>query len=164
MSENIVIENSIEALLKNKSWYVISPFHCVYGTETNFDELEDYLLETYISIFSNKISLIVSKLICLYSAYIEVTEFFSEASHIPFELPEYEDIREIGLKKIIQVIEYVIIQGETSVNIYFSNLHSLIQISGGFDVVVFSENTNFLDSISALVNMEGLCMRVCSEK
>ena len=164
MNEGIIIENSIEILLKSKKWYVISPFHCVYDNETGFDELESYLLETYTNIFSNKISLIVAKLVCLYSAYIEVTEFFQKASQIPFELPEYKNIRGIGLKKITQVIEYVIIQGGTSVNIYFSDLHSLIQIGSGFDVVVFSENTNFLDSIGTLVNMEGLCMRAYSEK
>lgn len=164
MNESNTIENLIETLLASKSWYVVSPFHCIYGIETNFDELENYLLETYIHTFSDKVSMIVLKLICLYSAYIELIEFFPEAPHPPFELLEYENIRDIGLNKIAQVIEYVIIQGGTSMNIYFSDLHSLIQISSGFDVVVFSETPNFLNSITTLVNMEGLCMRANSEK
>lgn len=154
------IEHSIEKLLESKNWYVVSPFHCVYGIETNFDELENYLLKTYIHTFSDKISMIVSKLICLYSTHIELTEFFPEAPPLPFELLGYKNIRDIGLNKIAQVIEYVIIQGGTSMNIYFSELQSLIQISSGFDVVIFSDSQDFLNSIGTLVNMEGLCMRM----
>lgn len=164
MNESNAIEYYIETLLENKSWYVVSPFHCVYGIETNFDELEHYLLETHIHTFCGKVSMIVLKLICLYSAYIELTEFFPEAPPAPFELPEYENIREIGVDKIAKVIEYVVIKGGTSMNIYFPDLHSLIQIGSGFNVAVFSESQKFLNSIGTLVNMEGLCMRANSEK
>lgn len=163
MNERNTIENSMETLLESKSWYVISPFHCVYGSETSFEELEHYLLENFLHTFCEKVSIIVLKLMGLYPAYVELTEFFPEAPPHPFGLPEYENIRGIGMDKIAKVMEYVVIQGGTSMNIYFSDLRSMIQISGGFDVVAFSENQKFLSSVETLVHMEGLCMRANAE-
>ncbi len=43
-------------------------------------------------------------------------------------------------------------------NVYFVDFDSLIQISSGFDVVVYSSNQEFLQNMQILVTMEGLCM------
>ncbi len=68
MNNNDSTENLIESLLQSDSWYVISPFHCIYGFKTDFSELEDYFLKKHIHTFSDKVSMIVLKMICLYPA------------------------------------------------------------------------------------------------
>lgn len=162
MNERNTMENVMETLLESESWYVISPFHCVYGSETSFEELEHYLLENFLHTFCEKVSRIALKLMGLYSAYVELTEFFPEAPLPPFEVPVYENIREIGMAKLAKMMEYVVIQGGTSMNVYFPDFRSMIQIGSGFDVVVFSEHQKFLSSVETLVHMEGLCMRANS--
>ena len=163
MNKDNSTEMLIEALLQSNNWYIISPFHCIYGAESDFSELEDYLIKNYIHTFSDKVSMIVLKMICLYPAYIELTEFYPEYPPAPLHLVEYTNIRDIGLENIAKMIEYIVIQGGTSMNIYFADFNSLIQISSGFDLVVYSSNQEFLKNLQTLVNMEGLYMDFRSE-
>lgn len=157
MSKEETIISCIESLVWSESWYTVSPYHRQYGEETEFYELEDYLLENYLGIFASKIVMIILKLICLYTAYIEITGVYKKNHTVLLGIEEDTDIRDKGLKKIEQIIKGVIMEeGMGNVNVYFSEFDSLISIGCQFSVSVHTDEPEFLLSVRELVKMEGL--------
>lgn len=154
---NLEIEKRIEQLLDSYKYYLLSPYHRVYNDEDNdFFSLEKYLLETHIDEFSRKVSLMVIKLICYYKVYMELTEFPVKGKQDLFGISSYENFRDNELKLIDRIIREVVSKGKTSINIYFEKNNSLITISDDFQVVLFSNDTDFIEEIKVLSNSLGI--------
>lgn len=157
MSKEETIIGCIRRLEWSESWYTVSPYHRQYGEETEFYELEDYLLENYLGIFATKIVMIILKLICLYTAYIDIAEVYKKNHPALLGIEENTDIRGKGLQKIEQVIKSAIMEeGMGNVSVYFPEFDSLISIGCQFSVSVHTDEPEFLLSVRELVKMEGL--------
>jgi len=129
-----------------------------------FSELEDYFLETFLQEFADKISRIVIKMIHYYDAIIYITEFPEDAPRTEYHTMTYQDLRSLPLQQIVNIVQFVVTQGRTSVGVFFPETPFVkIEIRGGdeFSVSVYGiqHNQKKIRILRALVEQEGLFLR-----
>lgn len=126
---------------------------------TRYFDLEEYLLEKYLSDFSAKISKIIIELITYYNAEIFLTEFPDTQENIPYKELCYKNIRNMSLTQIDEIIRFVIEKDLSSVQVYFTNYQFVISINGEFSVDIYGAEKEQLSLISQLVNQENLYLK-----
>jgi len=128
-----------------------------------FYELEDYFLETFLQEFADKISRIVIKMIHYYDAIIYITEFPEDAPRTEYHTMTDQDLRSLPLQQIVNIVQFVVTQGRTSVGLIFPETPFVIEIRGGdeFSVSVYGiqHNQKEIRILKALVEQEGLFLR-----
>lgn len=153
--------NIIDQLQENESdCYVVDFLPQKMDSNTYF-EIEQIFLKTYLKEFSQKINRIVLKLCGYYTTQICITEYPIQNDRILLcNYPVGEDIRSISLIELTEVIDYVITNDISSVQILLGDSKdSLISIEGAFEVSVHSKSENLLNILNLLVTQEGLFLR-----
>ncbi len=152
------IDNRIQELLNSDFHYFISLYEDKYGRIECYSELEDYMLKKYIDIFSVKVTFLIFRLISFFKptdVYIELTEIHLDFDNI-FDIEPYKNIRDRGFLVLDSVLQNVIKKGGTTINIYIKKNDTLIYISDGFNIVVFSEDKQFIKTIKESCSLIGL--------
>lgn len=152
LEKNIASMTLIDRLqLESENYYI--DFLPKELKNKRFFQLEEYLLETYISSYANKIVMIAIKLISYYSAEIFLTDTNEE-------LPSaWKDLRGESLSQIADIISYVIKNDFSSVQILFTETPFVMSINGGFSVAFYHASKENLDLIELLVGQEGLFLK-----
>ena len=119
---------------------------------------------TFLQEFADKISRIVIKMIHYYDAIIYITEFPEDAPRTEYHTMTYQDLRSLPLQQIVNIVQFVVTQGRTSVGVFFPETPFVkIEIRGGdeFSVSVYGiqHNQKKIRILRALVEQEGLFLR-----
>ncbi len=123
-------------------------------------ELEEYLMDTYIDEYAEKIVRIVLKIINYYSAQIFLTElpenYCGELKNYPVDT----DINGLDIKELADIIRYIIKNDISSVQLLLGDSpYFNISISGGFNIDIYGAADDDLELIEMLVRQEGLFLR-----
>ncbi|WP_026507454.1 hypothetical protein [Butyrivibrio sp. MC2013] len=127
---------------------------------SQFFELEDYLLKTYIEDFAAKISSIVIRLIHYYPSKIFIVEPSKKDDTFYKDYLD-KDLRDEPLSEIDEIIRHTIIYDVSSLQILIkdSDKLSLMSINGGFSVDFYSGSSEVLELAMLLVDNENLYVR-----
>lgn len=150
-----IINNLLEEK-KNNNYYIdFTPFS--FPNEDYF-ELEEFLDKKFKKIFSKKIIFIVFSIIYSYESYI----FLDNDSVEPI-YPNLinKDIRNIGLEKLESIINKMILENYSALNVLFRNNNtiSLIRIEDGYDTYIFNLSDKEKSKIKSLVDHQGLFLK-----
>lgn len=125
-----------------------------------FDELEEYFLENYLQEFAEKISRIIIKLIHYYDAFIYLTEFPIAMPKTKYHSMTFQDLRSLPLTQIVEIIQFVVTQGKTSLGLLFPDMPFFIEVRGldEFSVSVYGlqQGNKEFCTLKMLVEQEGL--------
>lgn len=143
----------IGKLVETYPYYVVTPFNKVYDEKSNFFELEDYFLENYLEVFTEKIIFIVLRILASHNAYIQLTELPVD---VKYSYSTLEDLSDLSYNDLSKIIKDCINCKASALNILFYKENILIRISSQFDVVVFGKDENLLKDIEEIVTREGL--------
>ena len=128
-------------------------------------KLEKFFLQTYLKEFSQKVIRIVFKLMGYYSVQLYLTEFPEESKDsLRFKYPVEKDLSNRPLEEIAQIIDHVIVNDISSVQITLGTKDkSYLSIEGEFSVAVYSLSKDFIELLTALTVQEGLFLRKSTE-
>lgn len=154
------IENKIERLLLLEQGYIITPYDKRYESNSRFDEYEEYLKKDFLNIYNKKITRIILSLLCDLEVYTEITEIYG-GHHLEekYKTIQYTDITTYSFKKISEIIADIVINGVSSMNIYFYEYDTLIVIEEGFSTCILGDNYDFIKIVKHKAEYEGLYFR-----
>ena len=125
-----------------------------------FFALEEYLLETCLHDFANRISGIVIKLIHYYPAQIYLTELNVDAE-FKYAARVGEDLRSIPLPELSDMISHVILHDISSVQVVLGNdPYTIISINGHFSVDIYNASDECLALLNMLTQQAGLFLKL----
>lgn len=128
-------------------------------TSQDYFELEEYLLNTFLQKFSERIINIILKLIHYYPTKIYLTEFY-RPSEEGYESLVEQNLRSLPLTKIADIISYVIMNDNSSIQVLLEHENqSLISINGHFSVDIYNASPELLSLLNLLVTQENLFLR-----
>lgn len=147
---------SIEALL-NHPCFVISPFYKRYDYDSRVSELEDYLLDTFLSDYADKLSRILLSLIASKPFYLELTEINPFHKKNFYGYRSYTDLSTLKLSEIAVLAKKIIKEGGTQMNVLLLEEQVLITIEDEFSVTVYSKtDADVFRDIKLLTKNNGL--------
>lgn len=154
------IENKIERLLSLEQGYIITPYEKRYERNSRFDEYEEYLKKDFLNIYNKKITKIILSLLCDLEVYTEITEI-SEGHRLKekYKEIEYTDITKYCFNKLSEIIADFVVNGVSSMNIYFYNYDTLIVIEEGFSTCILGDNYDFIKMVKYKAEYESLYFR-----
>lgn len=126
--------------------------------DRKYNQIEKVLSRKKLKDYADKISTIMVLLWGYYDLEIYLTRFPAKASRYRYSDLVYKDIADIGFKKLYGIIEYVIMENVSSVQVYAPLNHFVISIRGGFNTCVYNLNARDLEFVQSLVEHEGLYM------
>jgi hypothetical protein len=128
-----------------------------------FYELEDYFLETYLREFAEKIGRIIIVLIHYCDANIYINGFPEDAPETEYSAMAYGELRGLPVRRIVDIIRFVVTRGMTSLEILFPHIPAFISIRGGDEFSVtacgFRRDPEKANLLKLLVEREGLFFR-----
>lgn len=140
--------------LQEQDYYVIDIFHKNIDGH-RFFELEKVYLKNYINEFAKKICKIVMQIISKYEVEIYLTEFPDGTSDEYAELA-YQNIADKKLSQLYEIVEYVILNNISSVQILIPEYNFLFSVDGEFQVIVYNVVDKHMEFIREIVEKEGL--------
>lgn len=147
----------IDSLMESEDYYYID--YIPYNTnDSNYLELEEYFVETYLESFSKKVSRIMLKLIYYYQCEIYLTEPLGEVPE-DFDFPFNANIRKNAPDRLSYVIRQIILKDFSSIDILFSEPVFLITIEGEFAVTIYDLPEKSVRLLEQLVQQEGLFLK-----
>lgn len=147
----------IDSLQESDDYYYID--YIPYNTKDSaYLQLEDYFVQTYLHDYSQKIIRIMLKLIYYYQSEVYLTEP-TKKTPADFDIPFDTNIRDNTPEKLADVINQVILQDFSSIQILFSNPLFLISICGEFSVTIYKPNNDTIQLLNQLVQQEGLFLK-----
>lgn len=121
-----------------------------------FSQWEEYFENVHLKDFAVKVSNVILKLMCYYEAEIYLTEFPKSMRGHKYEKFVDTNFRNLPLKKIAEVVKFIIEDGFASFNICFEEEKFLISASGYYNISFFNLKEAHVDLISKLVVQENL--------
>ncbi len=128
----------IEALLDHPC-FVISPFYKRYDCGSRVSELEDYLLDTFLSDYAEKLSRILLSLIASKPFYLELTEINPFHKKNFYGYRPYTDLSMLTLSEIAVLVKKIIKDGGTQMNVLLLEEQVLMTIEDEFSVTVYAK-------------------------
>lgn len=150
-----LVERNLSGHGDNNYLIDFSPFD--YPNE-DYSELAEYLEAHYKRSFAEKIKFIAFNIIYCYKSYI----FLDNTAEDPI-YPELvdKDLRNIGLGNLASLIDKIIIENWSHINILFSvdDTFALLRIEDGFDSVIFNLPDKEKEKIKSLIDHQGLFLK-----
>lgn len=124
----------------------------------DYFELEAFLDKYYKQDFSNKIKFIVLSIIYHYQTNIFLD---SDVANALYPNLVNKDIRNIGLEELASIIDKMILENYSALNILFSNgdTTSLLRIEDGYDTYIFNLPDKEKTKIKELIDHQGLFLK-----
>ena len=140
----------------NDNYYIdFSPF--TFPSEEYY-ELEGFLDKHYKKSFSKKVKFIAFSILYNYKSYI----FLDTNSAEPI-YPDLmnKDLRNIGLDKLASIIDKMILDNYSALNILFCNDNSisLMRIEDGYDTYIYNLSDKEKTKIKSLIDHQGLFLK-----
>lgn len=150
-----IIYNLLEQQSQNN--YYIDFSSLTFPNEDYF-ELEEFLDKHYKKDFSKKIKFIVLSIIFHYKASIFLDNDVAKALYPNLA---NKDIRNIDLEELTSIIDKMILENYSALNILFSNgdTTSLLRIEDGYDTYIFNLPDKEKTKIKELIDHQGLFLR-----
>lgn len=147
----------IDSMQESDNYYYIDyiPYNI---DDPQFLELEEFFEETYLPEYAKKISRIALKMVYFYSCEIFLTKDTKNVS-LKYDIPFDINIRISSPEKLTYIIEQVILEDFSSVQILFSTPLFLISISGGFSVIIYQPSDEAIQILQQLAIQEGLFLK-----
>ena len=151
-------DEAIMTLLESERYFTIGPYYQVYGFESRFFELEDYLRDNFLTEYAERITRIFLSLMACHEFYIELSDMNKYNWHLyqKYKRPSI-DLSEYSLPELGELLKTVLIQGKNHLNLYFIREKILVTIETDFSVVVYTPtDTSFTQLIESLAKHESL--------
>ena len=147
----------IDSLQESEDYYYID--YIPYTTDdSEYLELEEYFIKTYLESFSQKISRIILKLIYCYQCEIYLTEPLGKIPE-DFNFLFNTNIRRNTPDRLSYVIRQIILNDFSSIDILFTEFTFLITIEGEFAVTIYNVPDEVVQLLNQLVQQEGLFLK-----
>lgn len=147
----------IDSLQESEDYYYID--YIPYTTDdSEYLELEEYFIKTYLESFSKKISRIMLKLIYYYPCEIYLTEPLGKIPE-DFNVLFNTNIRKNTPDRLSYVIRQIISNDFSSIDILFTEPVFLITIEGEFAVTIYNVPDKSVQLLNQLVQQEGLFLK-----
>lgn len=150
-----IIDNLLDEHRNNDYYIDFSPF--AFPRDDYF-ELEQFLDKNFKKEFSKRIKFIAFNIIYNYESYI----FLDNDSTEPI-YPNLinRDIRNIGLETLASIIDKMILENYSALNILFRNdaTISLMRIEDGYDTYIFNLSDKEKERIKSLIDHQGLFLK-----
>ena len=148
----------INSLQESEDYYYID--YIPYTTyDSEYLELEEYFIKTYLESFSKKISRIMLKLIYYYPCEIYLTEPSRRKIPNDFNFFFNTNIRKNTPDRLSYAIRQIILNDFSSINILFTEPIFLITIEGEFAVTIYNAPDKSVQLLNQLVQQEGLFLK-----
>lgn len=128
----------------------------------NYWELEEYLEDEYKSEYAKKITFVAFMLIYYYECNI----FLDEVDLPIYPDLEKKDLRNIGLDKLEAIIQKMIVENYSGLNIIINHNEnkSLMRIEDGYNTIFFNIEGSCFNIVQQLINHQGIFLNKLTKK
>ncbi len=151
-------DEAIMTLLEGERYFTVGPYYQVYGFESRFSELEDYLAENFLCEYAERVVRIFLSLMACHDFYIELAWMNKYNWHLyqKYKRPS-TDLSDYSLSELGELLKTVLVQGKNHLNLYFIQQKTLVTFEEDFSVVVYTPtDTDFTQLIASLAEHESL--------
>jgi len=151
------MQESINRLIESEEYYYIDyiPHNPV---SSNYLELEEYYIKTYLGIFADKISRVMLQLMWQYPCCVCLGEA-SKPVEEHKQIQPFTDIRNYSPEQLDSIIKTVIKEDFNFFSILFFEKDALLSVGGEFQVVLYQPSNEMISFTKLLCEAEGLFLK-----